>query len=165
MRLLPGCILLLLLTACCPKVAQVPNTEEAQAREAEALVRASLTDRLVDDTITYYRGQASSILAENGLPRQEAEARVMEIMQPLIETEHQRLVEALAPIFQRYYTADEIHQLLSFYQTEVAKKSRTISGQIAAEGQQYVRQWSEHFGEEFLTQFQGDAGGEDKQEK
>jgi len=158
MRPLPILIVLLLLTACCPQISPVPSSEAARNREAQQLVRASLTDRLVQDTVAYYRDQVSSTLAGQGLSLDEAEARVMETMQPLIEAEHQRLVDRLVPVYRRYYTAGEIHQLLSFYQTEVARKSLRVSPRIAAESRQYVRLWSEHFGEEFLKQIDEEYG-------
>jgi hypothetical protein len=150
MRFYPILILIVLLCACCPKVASVPTTDEARNHEAELMVRASLTDRLMENTVTYYRAQAATLLTGQGLSQEEAEARVMDVVQPLIEAEHQRLVEALVPIYRRYYTADEIHQLLSFYQTEVAKKSTSVSTRIAADGQEFVRAWHEHLGEEFM---------------
>lgn len=152
MRFAPMLILMLLLFACCPKLSPVPTTDEALDREAELLVRVSLTERLMENTVSYYRGQAATLLTNQGVAQEAAEAKVMELVQPLIEAEHQRLVEALVPIYRRYYTAEEIHQLLSFYQTEVAKKSTRVSPQIAADGQAFVRAWNEHLGEAFIKQ-------------
>ena len=157
MRIYSILILIVLLSACCPKMppvqssemSTVPTTDEALNHEAELMVRASLTDRLMENAVNYYRIQTALLLTRQGTPQAEAEAKVMEAVQPLIEAEHQRLVEALVPIYRRYYTAEEIHQLLSFYQTEVAKKSTRISPQIAADGQPFVRSWNEHLGAEF----------------
>ena len=158
MRFYPILILIVLLSACCPATppvqssekAPVPTTDEALNREAELMVRASLTDRLMENAVNYYRAQTALLLTSQGLSQAEAEAKVMEAVQPMTEAEHQRLVEALVPIYRRYYTAEEIHQLLSFYQTEVAKKSTRVSPQIATDAQQFVRVWNEHLGEEFM---------------
>lgn len=150
MRSLTVLLLFVSMAACCPRTAPVPTSVEERAHEAELLVRVSLTERLVQDTVGFYRDQVTAMLTQNGLPRAEAEARVAAALQTLTPTEHQRLINALVPIYQRYYTAAEIHQLLSFYQTDVARKSLRVSSQIAGESQGYVRLWSEHFGEELL---------------
>ncbi|HKI51402.1 MAG TPA: DUF2059 domain-containing protein [Geothermobacteraceae bacterium] len=152
MRFTPILILIVLLAACCPKPSPVPTTDEALNREAELMVRASLTDRLMENAVKYYRTQAALLLTKQGLSQEEAEAKIMEVVQPLVEAEHQRLVEALVPIYRRHYTAAEIHQLLSFYQTEVAKKSTRVSTRIAADGQEFVSSWNEHLGEAFMKQ-------------
>lgn len=123
----------------------VPTSEAGKVREAEQLVRLSLTNRIMTNVQDNYTNQLGAVLTAQEVPAEDAARLVDEEMQALVDSEHQRLLDALVPIFRRYYTADEIHQLLSFYQTDVARKSLRVSGQIAAEGKQFVRLWSENF--------------------
>ena len=152
-------LLLILLTSCVSTQSAAPTSEEGIKHETELFIRLSLSDRLVERTKAYYKNQAVSMLLGSGFTPQEAENKVNKLMNNLANMEHQRLVEALVPIYLRYYTAEEIHQLLSFYQTEVARKSLLVSPQIAVESQKYVRLWDEHFGTELLQQIQSEQGG------
>ena len=150
MRLL---IILLLAMAWLTSVAiaeTVPTTETGKVREAELLVRLSLTDRVMTNVQDNYTNQLGAVLTAQKVPAEDAAKLIEKEMQALADSEHQRLLDALVPIYRRYYTADEIHQLLSFYQTEVARKSIRVSGMIAAEGQQFVRLWNENFEQELL---------------
>lgn len=128
----------------------VPTSEAEQIREAEQLVRLSLTERVMTNVQGNYANQLGSLLVAKDVPAEDAAKLIDEEMQVLAENEHQRLLDALVPIYRRYYTADEIHQLLSFYQTDVARKSIRVSGKIAAEGQQFIRLWHDHFEQELL---------------
>ena len=150
MRTLIILLMAITLSACLAGAAAVPSTETEQVSEAEQLVRLSLTDRIITNVEDNYTNQLGAVLTAQDVPAENAGKLIEEEMQALVESEHQRLLDALVPIFRRYYTAEEIHQLLSFYQTDVARKSIRVSGQIAAEGQQFVRLWNESFEQQLL---------------
>ncbi len=138
-------VLLSLSLAGCGAVNSVPGTDLEQVREAEELIRFSLTGRFMDSLQQRHQDRFSSLLTANGFSAEKAEQTLKEVFTATAAIEEQRLLDALVPIYRRYYTAEEIHQLLSFYQTEVARKSLQVSGQIAADGQEYIRLWHEHF--------------------
>jgi hypothetical protein len=150
MRFLIILLLAMILSVSVAGAATVPTTEAEQVREAEQLVRLSLTDRVMTNVQDNYTNQLGAVLTAQEVPAEDAEKLIDEELQALADSEHQRLLDALVPIYRRYYTADEIHQLLSFYQTEVARKSIRVSGMIAAEGQKFVRLWNENFEQELL---------------
>lgn len=149
----------LLLAACTPAVPPVPTSEEAINHEAEQLIRISLTDRLMVDSKDFYNYKAESLLKEMGRTPDETQAMIEDVLPPLLESEHQRLVDFVVPIYRRYYTAAEIHQLLAFYQTEVARKSMQASPQIAGELQIFWQEWGEHFGALLLEQLEAKMSG------
>ena len=142
-------LIFLVLTACAPGT-KAPSSEEAQILEAEQLVRYTLTDLLMTTVQEYHREQISSFLVDQGVNAAEAQRIIDAELQVLLPDQHQRLVEVLAPIYRRYYTADEIHQLLSFYQSDVARKSTEVSARIADEGRNDIMTWNARFGEALL---------------
>jgi len=144
-------LLAIILSACQTATPPTPVSEEGVNAEAEQLIRFSLTERLVQNTKEYYRNQISAMFAAQEKANQEVNRIIEEELTKVVEAEHQRLVDGLVPIYRKNFTAEEIHQLLSFYQTEVARKSIRISSQIAAESQQFVRLWSENFGNLLTT--------------
>ncbi len=129
----------------CVTAKSVPTTNLEQVRETEELIRFSLTGRILDSLKQRNQDRFSSLLTANGLTAEKAEQTLNEVFTETATIEEQRLLDALVPIYRRYYTAEEIHQLLSFYKTEVARKSLKVSGQIAADGQKYIRLWHDHF--------------------
>jgi uncharacterized protein len=150
MRLLIIILLAMTLSVSLAGAASVPTSEAEKLHEAEQLVRLSLTERIMTNVQDNYTNQLGAVLTAQNVSAEDAAKLIEKEMQALADSEHQRLLDALVPIYRRYYTADEIHQLLSFYQTVVARKSIRISGMIAAEGQQFVRLWNENFEQELL---------------
>ncbi len=154
MKSMPGylfvTLLLVALFGCVAVTSPVPTTEEGKIADTEALIRVSLTSRILTSAEENYTNQVSAFLVGQNVPAETSVSIVNDEIAQLRVIEEQRLVDNLVPIYRRFYTVDEIHQLLSFYQTDVAKKSMRISGQIAAESQQYVRLWHDHYGDELL---------------
>jgi hypothetical protein len=97
--------------------ASVPTSEAEKLHEAEQLVRLSLTERIMTNVQDNYTNQLGAVLTAQNVSAEDAAKLIEKEMQALADSEHQRLLDALVPIYRRYYTADEIHQLLSFYQT------------------------------------------------
>lgn len=147
MRLLTFLIIPLVLTACSASIHSTPTNEVEKVDQAEQLVRESLTNRLLANLRQQLQEQFHAMLVDENIFPEDAEQILNEELEAVISAEEQRLLDSLVPVYQRYYTAEEISQLLSFYQTDVARKSREVSGQIAAEVQQSVRSWNKNFKE------------------
>lgn len=145
MRFIPILLTSLLLFACALPPA-VPTSEEGRQAEAEQLVRYSLTGRVTANAEEGYVELFRDYLVSRQVPAEQAEALVREEFAALVaDGGEQRLLDALVPVYRRYYTAAEIHQLLSFYQTDVARKSLEVGSRIAAEAEEPLRSWNEHY--------------------
>ena len=133
--------------AACQANLPVPSLEAQIAAETEQLIRFSLTDRLARDLETRYQDQFLTMFPVSDASHAQVSGIVTEEFEKVMAVEHQQLLNNLVTVYRRYFTADEIHQLLSFYKTDVARKSIAVSSQIAAESRQYVQLWNEHFGD------------------
>lgn len=56
------------------------------------------------------------------------------------------LIEMIIPIYDKYYTADEIKKLIEFYQTPLGKKLISVMPQIMQESMQTGQAWGEEVG-------------------
>jgi hypothetical protein len=63
-----------------------------------------------------------------------------------------KLVDLMVPIYDKYYTADEIKGLIDFYQTPLGKKTITALPKIVAESQAAGGQWGEELGRECMIE-------------
>lgn len=61
------------------------------------------------------------------------------------------LVDQVIPVYHRYFTHDEIRELLAFYQTPVGKKSIKVLPQVVNESMVAGRRWGETLGPEIET--------------
>lgn len=150
MRLLRTLVLFFLLAGCAA-VVPAPTPVLDSSVTAARLIRASLTERLVRDASNHYRSQVVAMLAAGDRPADELTRVVDEELAKLSASEHDRLVAELVPVYLKHFTAEELQQLMVFYETPVARKSMQASPQIAADSQAMVIAWSEQFGETLLS--------------
>lgn len=59
----------------------------------------------------------------------------------------QELVDLLIPIYEKYYTHDDVRQLIAFYESPIGKKSIAVLPQIQAESMAAGREWGRALGE------------------
>lgn len=63
-----------------------------------------------------------------------------------------KLVDLMVPIYDKYYTADEIEGLINLYQTPLGKKMVTVLPKIMAESQAAGGQWGQQLGRECMIE-------------
>jgi len=63
-----------------------------------------------------------------------------------------KLVDLMVPIYDKYYTADEIKGLINLYQTPLGKKMTTVLPKIVAESQAAGGQWGKELGRECMME-------------
>jgi hypothetical protein len=63
-----------------------------------------------------------------------------------------KLVDLMVPIYEKYYTADEIKSLINLYQTPLGKKMITILPKILAESQAADEHWGQELGRECMIE-------------
>jgi uncharacterized protein len=64
----------------------------------------------------------------------------------------QQIVELAVPIYDKYYTAEEIKGLIRFYETPVGQKMASVMPQMSGELQDVGRKWGESIGRDSMTE-------------
>jgi hypothetical protein len=90
----------------------------------------------------------------NSLPageyRQKLVTLFLEKFRQHADAEH--LTDLIVPIYDKYYTADEIRQLIQFYQTPLGEKVITVLPKIAAESQAAGQEWGRGLGPQSMSE-------------
>jgi hypothetical protein len=63
-----------------------------------------------------------------------------------------QLVDLVVPIYDKYYTDEEIKSLIQFYETPVAKKMLAVLPKVLEESQAAGNKWGEDLGRESMTE-------------
>jgi len=63
-----------------------------------------------------------------------------------------QLVELIVPVYDKYYSDDEIKQMIQFYQTPLGQKMLSVLPKISAESQEAGQKWGEELGRECMLE-------------
>lgn len=63
-----------------------------------------------------------------------------------------KLAELIIPVYEKYYSEDEIKSLIQFYQTPLGQKMLTVLPKVAAESQAAGAQWGQQLGRETMME-------------
>jgi len=66
-------------------------------------------------------------------------------------------VELIIPIYDKYYTHEEIKELIRFYDTDVGKKTIQIMPQMTQESMQAGQEWGRKIAEEIYSELKKDG--------
>jgi hypothetical protein len=93
-------------------------------------------------------------LIANSLPAGDYRDRLMDLF---FEKFHEKrdpaqLVDLIVPIYDKYYSADEIKGLIAFYETPIGNKMITVLPKIMAESQAAGGQWGQELGRECMME-------------
>lgn len=63
-----------------------------------------------------------------------------------------KLTELIVPVYEKYYSDEEINALIQFYQTPIGQKMLTALPKVAAESQAAGAQWGQQLGRETMME-------------
>ena len=87
---------------------------------------------------------AQQIAQMSGAETNEALARSAEIAATVVQEvlADASLLDEIIPIYEKYFTHEEVQQLLAFHESPIGKKSIEVMPQLMAEGMQVGQRWA-----------------------
>lgn|GEM_PF-670659 len=133
-----------------PAKAQVDPSKQADIRRLLRLLNA---DALVAQLMEATEKSMQPLLSQS-LPQGEYRDQLVTLFFEKFRqhSESAHFTDLLVPIYDKYYTAGEIRQLIEFYQTPLGAKMVAVLPQITAESQAAGREWGGELGRESMTE-------------
>lgn len=85
---------------------------------------------------------AQQIVQMSGVETSEALARCREIAATVIAESMAELIDEVIPIYEKYFTHEEILELTAFHETPIGRKSIEVMPQLMVESMQAGQQWA-----------------------
>jgi hypothetical protein len=98
-----------------------------------------------------------AIIQQSKMPQASAGAIVSEVVQSAVASHTNGpngLVARLVPVYAKYFTHDEIRKLLTFYESDIGKKTVAVMPMALQEGAQVGQAWANELGPEIKTELE-----------
>ena len=127
--------------------------EEAKKADIRQLLEitgaANLATQTMDDMEKNMRPMISG-----ALPPGEYRDKLVDLFFEKFRTKRnpEHLMDIIVPIYAKYYSDDDIKELIAMYQTPIGRKMLTVLPQIAAESTAAGKTWGEQIGRESMLE-------------
>lgn len=75
------------------------------------------------------------------------------------------LINLTVPVYAKYYTEEDLDQVIAFYKTPAGRKVIAVTPQIVQESMQLGREWGQKLGEKILSEMKASGYDPEKMEK
>ena len=122
---------------------------QAQSAEFKASVRKLMAVSGSDATLKMIPEQILSMIEQQApaLP----ESVKVEIQAMFSEEALLSLMDRMVPIYAKYYTQQDMDDLIAFYDTPLGKKLSTVQPQITLESMSVAQQWAAEIGQKVAS--------------
>ena len=122
---------------------------QAQSAEVKASVRKLMAVSGSDATLKMIPEQILSMIEQQApaLP----ESVKVEIQAMFSEEALLSLMDRMVPIYAKYYTQQDMDDLIAFYDTPLGKKLSTVQPQITLESMSVAQQWAAEIGQKVAS--------------
>jgi hypothetical protein len=127
------------------------------APDKEALIRKFFqvqgTDKLMRETMVSMSTSIRPLLVSS-LPAGEYRDKLIDLFFQKFQSKMDvnQLIGKLIPIYDKYFTSDELEQLIRFYQTPIGQKFLSVLPQTIADTQDIARKWGEGLGRDSMVE-------------
>ena len=151
------CAAILLLTLLLPFV---PVSGRAQSQsdpvalaKAKELLAASDMATMRDQIATLLQSQIQALILQAN-PGQDAKVdqAMKDLIKPALKQRIPQFMDSAAAVYAKYFTRDELTQLIAFYNSPVAKKLARVAPEIT----DLMKQWQNQVGNDVLNQTAAD---------
>ena len=138
---------------------QEEKVDPARLEAARKLIHVTTSDHLVDQVLSMAINQVGMVLVRR---KPEKEKELTEILHRVANEmktspRRQELLDKIAHIYARQFTADEMNRLIAFFQTPTGQKFIRKMPEIVAESQKAAMQWGQQVARDMFMRAREEA--------